>query len=117
VNYGWRPYEGARRLTDEPAPDHVAPVLQLTHSAGNCSVTGGYVVRDRSLPALAGRYVYGDLCKGELRSARLGPGSATGDAAIPGVGKVQQLSSFGEDARGRVYAVSLDGPVYRLAPR
>jgi cystathionine beta-lyase/cystathionine gamma-synthase len=25
------------------------------------------------------------------------------------------LSSFGEDACGRVYAVSLDGPVYRLA--
>ena len=27
------------------------------------------------------------------------------------------LSSFGEDARGRVYAASLDGAVYRLAPR
>ena len=28
--------------------------------------------------------------------------------------KVPQLSSFGEDARGRVYATSLDGPVYRF---
>jgi hypothetical protein len=74
-------------------------------------------VRDKALPALAGRYVYGDLCKGELRSARLAPGSASGDAAIPGVGKVEQLSSFGEDARGRVYAVSLSGTVYRLAAR
>jgi hypothetical protein len=33
------------------------------------------------------------------------------------VGKVPNLSSFGEDALGRVYATSLDGPVYRLAPR
>jgi hypothetical protein len=33
------------------------------------------------------------------------------------VGKVEQLSSFGEDARGRVYAVSLSGTVYRLAAR
>jgi glucose/arabinose dehydrogenase len=115
ANYGWRPFEGTRRVTGEPAPDHVAPVIQLTHDAGNCSVTGGYVVRDKSVPALVGRYVYGDLCKGELRSARLAPGSASGDEAIPGLAKVQQLSSFGEDADGRVYAVSLTGPVYRLA--
>ena len=91
------------------------PVLQLTHDAGNCSVTGGYVVRDPSLPDLDGRYVYGDLCKGQLRSARLGAGSASGDAAIPGVAHVAQLSSFGEDALGRVYVASLNGPVYRLA--
>jgi glucose/arabinose dehydrogenase len=115
VNYGWRPLEGTRRNFQEPAPGAVAPVLELSHSSGNCSVTGGYVVRDRGVPALTGRYVYGDLCKGELRSVRVGAGSATGDRAIPGVAKVDQLSSFGEDARGRVYAVSLDGPVYRLA--
>jgi glucose/arabinose dehydrogenase len=116
ANYGWRPFEGRRQLESEPAPDHVAPVLQLTHDAGNCSITGGYVVRDRSLPALAGRYVYGDLCKGQLRSARLEPGAARDDRAIPGLPTVQQLSSFGEDAGGRVYVVSLNGPVYRLAP-
>ena len=115
ANYGWRPFEGTRRDTDEPAPDHVAPVLQLTHAAGNCSVTGGYIVRDTSLAALDGRYVYGDLCKGRLRSARLAPGSASDDSAIPGLPKVDQISSFGEDAAGRVYVVSLDGPVYRLA--
>jgi glucose/arabinose dehydrogenase len=115
ANYGWRPFEGTSRIFDEPAPAAVAPVLELSHSAGNCSITGGYVVRDRALPALFGRYVYGDLCKGELRSAKLAPGSASGDAAIPGVAHVDQLSSFGEDARGRVYAVSLSGPVYRFA--
>ena len=31
--------------------------------------------------------------------------------------KVESLSSFGEDARGRVYAASLNGPVYRLVQR
>jgi hypothetical protein len=30
---------------------------------------------------------------------------------------VDGLSSFGEDARGRVYAVSNNGPVYRLVPK
>jgi hypothetical protein len=114
VNYGWRPFEGTQRLFDEPAPGAVAPVIELGHPP-NCSVTGGYVVRDRGVPALLGRYVYADLCKGELRSAKLGPGSATGDAAVPGVAKINSPSSFGEDARGRVYAVSLSGPVFRLA--
>jgi hypothetical protein len=67
------------------------------------------------VPALYGRYVYGDFCKGRLRSAKLSPGSASDDAAVPGVATIDQLSSFGEDARGRVYATSLSGPVYRLA--
>ena len=114
VNYGWRPLEGRRRNFDEPAPGAVPPVLELTHDDGNCSVTGGYVVRDRSLPALAGRYVYGDFCKGELRSAKLSAGSASGDRSL-GLKKVGELSSFGEDAAGRVYVISLSGPVYRLA--
>ena len=115
ANYGWRPFEGTRRNFDEPAPDAVEPVIELSHDDGNCSITGGYVVRDPNLPALAGRYVYGDLCVGRLRSARLSPGSAQGDAPVRGLAKVEQLASFGEDARGRVYVVSLTGPVYRLA--
>jgi hypothetical protein len=78
-------------------------------------VTGGVVVRDRHVSALYGRYIYGDYCGGVLRSFRIRNGRATGDR--PMGPKVPSLSSFGEDARGRVYAVSLDGPVYRLAPR
>jgi glucose/arabinose dehydrogenase len=119
ANYGWRPFEGSERTPGitarELAPDAVAPVLELSHTDGNCSITGGYVVRDKSVPALYGRYVYGDFCKGRLRSAKLSPGSASDDAAVPGVATIDQLSSFGEDARGRVYATSLSGPVYRLA--
>ena len=114
ANYGWRPFEGSRRNFQEPAPDAVAPVIEHPNPP-NCSITGGYVVRDAGVPALLGRYVYGDFCEGRLRSAKLSTGSAQGDAAVPGLAKVEQLSSFGEDARGRVYVVSLDGPVYRLA--
>jgi hypothetical protein len=60
--------------------------------------------------------VYADLCRGRLRAARLAAGRATGDRALR-VGKVDQVSSFGEDGRGRVYVASLGGPVYRLAAR
>ncbi len=115
ANYGWRPYEGSRRFAaGESAPGHVPPVIELTHADGNCSVTGGYVVRDPKLPGLTGQYVYGDFCKGQLRAAKLSAGSASGDRSL-GLKTISQLSSFGEDALGRVYVISLDGPVYRLA--
>jgi glucose/arabinose dehydrogenase len=115
-NFGWRPFEGRRRYTPgETAPGNVKPVIQRFHSKGNCSITGGVVVRDPNLRALRGRYVFGDLCRGRIESARLSPGRARSVRTTRL--KVSNLSSFGEDARGRVYAVSLDGPVYRLAPR
>jgi glucose/arabinose dehydrogenase len=112
-NYGWNVFEGRRRYSRGSAPGHVPPVIEHTHSAGWCSITGGYVVRDRSVPALYGRYVYGDFCHRELRSARLRTGRVRDDRGL-GL-EVENLSSFGEDGRGRVYAVSLSGPVYRLA--
>ncbi|XAY04542.1 hypothetical protein DSM112329_01377 [Paraconexibacter sp. AEG42_29] len=115
ANFGWRPFEGKARFKDgESAPGAVPPVLELQHRDGNCSVTGGYVVRDTALPtSIRGKYVYGDFCKGELRAATLSPTAATGDAKLP-LPKVQSLSSFGEDTKGRVYVVSLGGTVSRI---
>jgi glucose/arabinose dehydrogenase len=115
TNFGWRVFEGARRFGSGAAPGAVGPVIQRTHDDGWCSITGGYVVRDPGLPALRGRYVYGDYCLGRLRAARLSSAGARGDRDLRL--RVPALSSFGEDARGRVYVTSLDGPVYRLAPR
>jgi glucose/arabinose dehydrogenase len=117
ANFGWRPWEGTRRNFDEPAPGAVRPVLEHTHTQGWCSVTGGVVVRDPRVPALAGRYVFGDLCQGRLRVARLRAGRRADDRELPGVRRIDQLSSFGEDALGRVYVTSSAGPVFRLAPR
>ena len=116
VNYGWRVWEGRRRDTNESAPGAVFPVITKTHAAGYCSITGGYVVRDPSLPTLRGRYVYGDFCKGGVRAATLRGGRATDDRQLS-LPSVNQISSFGEDAAGRVYVVSLSGPVYRLVAR
>ncbi len=116
TNFGWRPFEGRARYTPgESAPGGVLPVIQRTHDRGWCSVTGGVVVRDPGLTALRGRYLFGDFCKPGIISARLGSGGAR-DVRATGL-RVPSLSSFGEDASGRVYAVSSSGPVYRLAAR
>ena len=113
ANFGWRVFEGPDRYADGSAPGAQAPVLGLRHSDGYCSVTGGYVVRDQALTTLNGSYLYGDFCNPDVRAVDLGPGSAAGDRST-GM-RVESLVSFGEDARGRVYAVSLNGPVYRIA--
>jgi len=115
VDFGWSCFEGTRRYdSSRRCPDPRAPVLDYGRSHGECSVTGGVVVRDPALRALAGRYLYGDFCRGQVRSFKISGGRATGDKAL-GLRQVDQLSSFGEDARGRVYITSLSGPVYRLA--
>jgi glucose/arabinose dehydrogenase len=115
-DYGWSCWEGRHRFNaSRKCPNPTPPVLEYSHAGGACSVTGGVVVRDHRLRALAGRYLYGDYCAGVVRSFRIVNGKATGDR---GVGfTVPSLSSFGQDAAGRVYAVSLSGPVYRLQPR
>jgi glucose/arabinose dehydrogenase len=115
-DYGWSCFEGGHRYNlSRSCPDPTPPVLEYSHAGGGCSVTGGVVVRDPSLPSLAGDYLYGDYCKGQIRAFRIAGGKATGDRSL-GL-NVPSLSSFGEDARGRVYATSLDGPVYRLSAR
>lgn len=114
ANFGWPAYEGNSRYRSGDVAKHVQPVVERTHDQGSCSITGGYVLRNRSYGALRGSYVYGDLCDPALRVARLAAGGARGDRALGP--RVPQLVSFGEDARGRVYAISLTGGVFRLAP-
>ncbi len=115
ANYGWSIWEGDRRNKPGIAPGAVFPVLVTLHSNGYCAIIGGYVVRDRALHGLYGDYVYGDLCKPQIRAAKLSRGHATSDRAT-GL-SVSSLSSFGQDTLGRIYAVSLSGSIYRLASR
>jgi glucose/arabinose dehydrogenase len=116
ANFGWSALEGDEPFNeDQEAPGAVPPVLTYPLTEA-CAVTGGYVVRDEALRSLYGRYLYGDFCVGELRSFTADPGRPAADDRPLGP-TVPQLSSFGEDSAGRVYAVSLDGPVYRLEPR
>jgi hypothetical protein len=120
ANFGWKCREGSiatRNPLDPdlpctPAGEVVDPIFEYSHSRG-CAITGGYVVRDRRLPGLFGRYVYGDFCTPRLRSIEVPSGRD--DRPLPIT--VASLSSFGEDAGGCLYAISLDGPVSKLVPR
>lgn len=121
ANFGWDAFEGFAPYTEDSGgtPDPggtVKPIFAFPHSrGGSCSVTGGYVVADRSLRSLYRRYVYADFCEGELRSLVPHLKRASDDKKL-GL-RVPSPSSFGEDTRHRLYVTSLEGPVYRLVPR
>ena len=118
ANLGWNGYEGthvydaavAARLNRSSL---TWPVAQYSHSVG-ASVTGGYVYRGTAIPALRGFYLFADFGSGRVW-AKKGPGGAR--SALSGAdGRVSQVSSFGQDAAGELYIVSLAGPVYRIVP-
>ena len=88
-------------------------MIALSHQRGNCAVVGGFVVRDRTVP-LRGRYVFGDLCQRRVFSAKLTANGARQRRRTSL--RVTALTSFGEDALGRVYTASLTGAVHRIAP-
>ncbi|HKP89080.1 MAG TPA: PQQ-dependent sugar dehydrogenase [Thermoleophilaceae bacterium] len=115
ANWGWSVWEGFSRYGSGTAPHARKPVLAPSHDDGFCALIGGYVVRDKRLGSLYGRYVYGDNCVSRIFSVRLASDGAHGNRATSL--SLSNLSSFGEDSHGRVYATSLGGGVYRLEPK
>ncbi|HET6399209.1 MAG TPA: PQQ-dependent sugar dehydrogenase, partial [Candidatus Thermoplasmatota archaeon] len=110
ANLGWDKFEGRQRFEQGDAPGHVPPVHVYSHAGGRCSVTGGFVYRGSAIPGLAGQYVFGDYCSGEVWAL---------DAARPREAHLllrvdDRLASFGEDAAGELYVVGHGGSVHRL---
>jgi glucose/arabinose dehydrogenase len=122
ANYGWDCREGlhpaplAISSADPACPGltgYTDPIFEYTHAGGACAITGGYVVRDPSLGDLFGRYLYADLCLGQIRSLVPGLPSAAGDRS-EGI-NVSLPVSFGEDSCGRLYLAERFANLYRLA--
>ena len=123
ANFGWDRFEGDHRF-DHPgdnearrARHYEKPIFEYRHTARNCgsascAIIGGYVVWNRKLRSLRGRYLYADFYAGKLRSFVARRRHGRRDRAL-GV-HVDHPSSFGKGARGQIYVASLDGPVYRL---
>jgi hypothetical protein len=117
-NYGWDVFEGSLVYEDKEPNRRgrlVAPIAEYGHESGGCSVTGGFVYRGQRIPQARGRYFYGDYCHGVVLSLRVKEGRASSQRRERFT--VPALSSFGEDAAGELYLVSLEGEVFRLDPR
>ena len=118
ANFGWNGYEGTlvydRGTAAKLRRSRLTwPVAQYGRDYG-ASVTGGYVYRGGAIPDLRGFYLFGDFVSGRVW-AKKGPGGARNP--LPGVdGQIARISSFGQDAAGELYVVSLNGAVYRIVP-
>jgi len=119
TNYGWRIKEATACTNLGPGsctnPELQDPAVEYAHSGGACSVTGGYVYRGAAIPALRGTYFYADFCAGFVRSFRFANGVVTEHATWASLGG-GQISSFGEDADGEIYIVTLGGGLFRIVP-
>ncbi|HLG09273.1 MAG TPA: PQQ-dependent sugar dehydrogenase [Gaiellaceae bacterium] len=116
LNFGWPCFEGS--LPFDPAAScdgAVPPLLDYPRQDGACAVIGGVVARDARIPALSGRYLYGDFCSGKITAIAVENDqvSASGELGLV----VPELTSFGVDALARVYVMSLEGDVYRVDPK
>lgn len=115
-NYGWNTMEGSACF-QSGACDMTGltlPVLEYDHGQG-CSITGGYVYRGVAIPSLAGRYLYADFCSGFVRSFELQGGAATNLADHSAfLSPNGSIASFGEDAAGELYILTIEGSVFRI---
>jgi hypothetical protein len=113
LNFGWDCREGPDAFEpDGCSGPFTEPVFWYSHApSGSASITGGYVVRDPSLGALYGRYLYADAVAGQVRSVN--PWAAGGpDDRLEF--NFNYPVGFGEDSCGRLYVASLTIGVYRL---
>ncbi len=115
VNFGWSYYEGSHVYKPQPIDRSRLrfPVAEYSHTFGE-AVTGGYVYRGSLIPYLRGYYLYGDYATGRIWKMR-GPDGRPTSTAISQ--KVTGISSFGQDAGGELYVVTLGGTVYKILPR
>jgi uncharacterized repeat protein (TIGR03806 family) len=112
-NYGWNVYEGNLNYDNPnnlPGSNFIAPVIDYGRGEG-ASVIGGYVYRGAAMPNLQGAYIYGDYVSGNTWLLRYSNGTVKENTRF---GAVSNLTSFGEDVEGNIYALSAHGEIYRL---
>jgi hypothetical protein len=118
-----------------PTGELTLPILEYSHQGNPCdSVTGGYRYRGHDVPAIQGRYLFADFCRGVIWAAEqfvhefIGPPTPIVGPPPPGPPPVVEwlteqlldtnlgISSFGEDRDGELYVVDLGGKVFRVSP-
>jgi glucose/arabinose dehydrogenase len=119
VNLGWNRMEGFDCFRPQSGCDQSGldlPIHTYSHSVG-CSITGGYVYRGHAIPAIAGRYFFGDYCSGIVWSLQYtGDGVSDVVSHIDTLGTLGNITSFGLDSAGEMYVMTQDGELMKFVP-
>jgi glucose/arabinose dehydrogenase len=114
-NYGWNVREGRHCYDAEDCPTETPagellrdPVLEYSHDVG-ISIVGGHVYRGSDVPALQGRYVFGDWRQRLFVADPTGETWTREDLGVaPDGGFDRFVLAFGTDHDGELY-VTTDG--------
>jgi glucose/arabinose dehydrogenase len=117
ANLGATVMDGSRSPTGAAPPDgHIAPIFEYTDDRPECGAVAGYPYRGEAMPALAGAYVYGDRCTGEVRGVRLSNAKASDERSLGAGVAPGSLVAFGQDTDGELWVVASTGQVLRIDP-
>ncbi|NJL75894.1 MAG: c-type cytochrome [Saprospiraceae bacterium] len=141
-NYGWAEREGTFVLNkrgdlhymyplpkDDQTYNFTYPVLQIDHDEAN-AISSGYVYYGKKIPALYGKYIFGDIVNGRVFCAdastfQLGKQASVEEIQLHESGKKTDLETltndkrvdlrFGLDAEGELYLFTkADGKIYTI---
>ena len=116
ANYGWALYEGNAPFPPDAVRDPTGltfPIFDYSHAQGDRTVIGGYVHRGPET-GLQERYVFGDFVSGNIWTLADADGDGSWTREFLGNVGGFTLTSFAEDAEGRLYAVTRGGALYRI---
>ena len=113
ANLGWNSYEGSRRFVGAELDDHRVPDFEYRHGRGLCAVIGGHMYRGSELGWLAGRYVFADLCGGDIYAVAVQPGTQPDDVWNLGISTPRPVG-FAVDHAGELYVIDIETGVWRL---
>jgi glucose/arabinose dehydrogenase len=115
-NYGWHIMEANKCYRTETCDKTAlrSPIFHYKQGAETGrSITGGYVCRDKSLPELNGKYVYGDFVTGNIWALTHANNKTVKNELIATISG--GLPSFGEDSKKNLYVLSYNpGKIYRF---
>jgi glucose/arabinose dehydrogenase len=106
-NFGWNRFEGNSDYFTSTAlvtnPD-TKPIFAYDHSAGDKSITGGYMYRGSLTSAsLQNKYIYGDFTTGRVWALTYNSDNGATNSELLFRANGQAISSFGEDESGDLY--------------
>ena len=115
-NYGWRIMEADECFEQGTCDkDNLKLPIHSYQQGSNTgrSITGGYVCRDKSLPGLEGKYIYGDYVSGNIWALTFNNNKKVNNQLITKMSG--PVSSFGEDSKKGLYVLNYaEGKIYKL---
>ncbi len=113
-NYGWNILEGNSCYLNDDCDKsaYESPIYVYSHDEGY-AVTGGYVYRGSSIPALEGHYVYGDYVSKKIWALKRDDNNSVINTLL--LNTDLNISAFAEDNQGNLFVIGhQQGKVFKL---